>query len=111
ANGFQKGRRGSCPGGGIECAGDGTSAAERPLIPGIVFWTLPLFKRDALPLAQFVETYVRTRRLMDEVLLAVCRCDEPEALAGQRFDRPVHRRHVVSVRIEPAKARLYSRQP
>src|SRR5438093_7428633 len=62
------------------------------------FRTLPLFKRDGLPLAQFVETHVRTRRLMEEVLLAVCRRNEPEALAGQRFDRPVHRRHVISVR-------------
>ena len=25
------------------------------------FWTLPLFKRDGLALAQFVETHVRTR--------------------------------------------------
>ena len=69
------------------------------------FGTLSLFKRDRLSFAKLVEGGLAAG-LMEEVLAAVARRNEPEALVvNQPFDRAVCRSHVVSCQLEALTSR------
>jgi hypothetical protein len=57
--------------------------------------TLTAIERDRLSFAQIVEGRLGARRLVEEVLVAVARRNEPETLvADEPLDRAIHRCHV-----------------
>ena len=66
------------------------------------FGTLPFFESHCLSFAQLVEGGLATG-LMEELLAAVARCNEPETLVvNQTLDCAVRRSHVVCLLVKCA---------